>query len=270
MLAMAPSTFTYVRLALVAILLLVVTTDAASTPINASKAAANNHKAREIVSAAEYTVDNSVLTVTVTKTRYYHDLPKDQSVAKRDVVRATSAEPTTLRPLTGIGASINTERPPKGMSALSGQPTGVVSAVSVSWESARAIQRNHSSFWDNIADVRTLQTHALSSINAEYASKVAEQERQFSAMSRSMVSGLSSVKSSARSSAREAMVTQVYNWNYWCQTFIRDARNGSLEEDVPQVADTGTVFVPGVAAATTVGGPAARCTDLLECYRQGK
>jgi hypothetical protein len=130
---MALSFFNCIRLALVAILLLVVTKGAASTPIKATEAPANKRgptEARQVISIAEYTVDSSVLTVTVTKTRY-HDMPEEQDVAKRDV-DARSAETTSYRPLTGIGAQINTKRPPKGMSALSGQPTNVVSEVSVS------------------------------------------------------------------------------------------------------------------------------------------
>jgi hypothetical protein len=62
------------------------------------------------------------------------------------------------------------------------------------------------------------------------------------------------------------MVTQVYNWNYWCQNFIREARNGSSGDDAPRVA-TGTMFMPGGTA--TAAGPAARCTDLLDCYARG-
>jgi hypothetical protein len=131
---MALSFFKCIRLALVAILLLVVTTGAASILIKATKAPANKRgltEARQVISTAEHTVDSSVLTVTVTKTRY-HAMPEEQDVAKRDVVDARSAESTSYRPLTGIGAQINTKRPPKGMSALSGQPTNVVSEVSVS------------------------------------------------------------------------------------------------------------------------------------------
>jgi hypothetical protein len=42
----------------------------------------------------------------------------------------------------------------------------------------------------------------------------------------SLLEGVSSQHSVARVTAREHMATKVHEWNYWCQKFIREGREG--------------------------------------------